>query len=77
MKVAYRLFVNLKKYSPDKSGRGGLELSPNARVRDLIRALGIPDETRRVVLVNGRLVGEDRELAAGDEVVMFPPVEGG
>ncbi len=77
MKISVRLFSTLKPYSPDGSGEADLEVGEGSRVGDLIRVLGIPDRTGRVILVNGRVAGENRELAPGDGLVLFPPVEGG
>ncbi len=75
MKISVRLFATLERFGTP--GPGEMELPPQSRVGDLIRALKIPDRVGRVILVNGRVAGEDRELAPGDEVVFFPPVEGG
>ncbi len=77
MNIPVRLFATLNDYGSDESGRMTLDLPQGSRIRDLIRVLEIPDKTGRVVLVNGRVAGEDRELVPGDQVVLFPPVEGG
>lgn len=77
MKISVRLFSTLKPYSPNESGKDDLELDQGSRIGDLIRILHIPDKAGRVILVNGRVAGEGRKLAEGDEVVLFPPIEGG
>jgi molybdopterin converting factor small subunit len=77
MKVSIELYSTLRPFAPDPSGKAGVELGRGSRIRDLILTLGIPDKTKRVILVNGRVAGEERELAEGDTVVLFPPVEGG
>ena len=74
-RIRLRLLATLERFQP--GGAGELELSGPGRISDLVGSLGIPEGTGRVVLVNGRLAQEDRVLAEGDEVVMFPPVEGG
>ena len=77
MNIPVRLFATLERYTPDGSGRAVLDLPRGSLIRDLIRELKMPEGTGWVLLVNGRVAGEDRELAQGDEVVLFPPVEGG
>ncbi len=77
MKVAIEMYSTLRLFSPFPSGKGELDLSRGSLVKDLTQRLNLPDKTERVILVNGRHVGADRELAEGDTVVLFPPVEGG
>ena len=52
-------------------------MSAGATVVDLLRALGIPDEMPRIVLVNGHDAGDEQPLASGDVVSAFPPLAGG
>jgi molybdopterin converting factor small subunit len=54
-----------------------IELPTGATVGDLVRALGIPDEMPRIVLVNGHDAEDVRTLEAGDVVSAFPPLAGG
>jgi molybdopterin converting factor small subunit len=46
-------------------------------VADVARALALPADLARVILVNGHDAPADRRLADGDEVAIFPPLAGG
>jgi len=39
--------------------------------------LGIPPETERVILINGRHAKGDTRLSEGDSLTYFPPMTGG
>jgi len=79
MTVSLALFAYLSTYQPD--GQGGrhprdLDFAEGTTVGDVVSALGLPDEPR-VVFVNGRHAPDDRVLAQGDRLAIFPPVAGG
>ncbi|MDT8435352.1 MAG: MoaD/ThiS family protein [Gemmatimonadota bacterium] len=68
----------------EMAGRGEMEISvpPGSRVRDLVDQLrsappldALPAAV--AVAVNRRFAPPDRDLAAGDEVALVPPVAGG
>jgi molybdopterin converting factor subunit 1 len=76
MQVTIRLFAALRERAG--AGQVALELPDGARVADALAALreltaGVPV----VLAVNREYAAEDRELAAGDEVALIPPVSGG
>jgi len=77
MKVHVHTFANLRDYAP--TGRGSFELSlaDGAPVADVFATIGIPSTVEAVILVNGRRADQTTPLAAGDEVTLFPPMEGG
>jgi len=77
MKVNVQAFANLRDYAP--TGKGGFELSlaDGAPVAHVFAALRIPVTVEAVILVNGRRADQTTALAAGDEVTLFPPMEGG
>lgn len=77
MKVHVNTFANLRDYAPAGKGSFGLSLADGASVADLLAALGIPATVQAVMLVNGRRADQTTPLAAGDEVTLFPPMEGG
>ena len=77
MKVKLRLFANLRKYGPDPSGDFSLDMETGATVGRVIEKLGIPDEVKRVVLLNGRHAKSDTLLAENDGITLFPPMTGG
>lgn len=79
MNITLALFAYLSKYQPDGlAGRGArpMELAGAPTIGDLITQLGLPDEPR-IVFVNGRHAQDERPLADGDRVAIFPPVAGG
>ena len=77
MKVHVNTFANLREYAPD--GRSGFELAlaDGATVAELFAALRIPTAVEAVMLVNGRRADAATRLNGGDEVTLFPPMEGG
>ena len=77
MKIKLRLFSTLRKYAPEGEDGSEREVAQGSRVGEVMAGLGIPPETMAVILVNGLLADQDKELAPGDELVLFPPVEGG
>jgi molybdopterin converting factor small subunit len=77
MKVHVHTFANLRDYAPDGRGNFELSLAEQATVADVVAALGVPAKVEAVILVNGRRADQTTLLAAGDEVTLFPPMEGG
>lgn len=77
MKVTVQLHAVLRDLLP--GGKGEIELPESATVTALLDQLGIDEELRELVTLNGDQV-EDlnaRALAEGDEVQVFPAVAGG
>jgi sulfur carrier protein ThiS len=79
MNVDVALFAYLADYQPD--GAGGrharaFQLDDGTLIADVIKMLRLPDQPR-IVFVNGRHAPEDRELADGDRLAIFPPIAGG
>jgi molybdopterin converting factor small subunit len=54
-----------------------MDVDEHATVRGLLKALCVPDDLPRIVLVNGQYASEDSLLNAGDIVSVFPPLIGG
>lgn len=77
MKVELHLYATLRKFYPPQGGPLSMDLKDGSRVSYLLEHLGIPSDTPRVVLVNGRPAETDAVLQEGDRVVLFPPVAGG
>ena len=76
MTVTVRLFAMLR----ERAGAGQLELElpDGARVRDALDRLGgLADGLPLVMAVNREYAAEDRQLDAGDELALIPPVSGG
>ena len=75
-KIRVRLFFNYQEYGPDGQGDFDLELEPGATVEQVLDDLGLPHETK-VVLINGRQAEPGQPMQANDLLVVFPPIEGG
>ena len=83
MKVAVKL-ISLSAQNVagvGKDGTGHVELSADNGLMDLVSKLGLPKVEPYVILLNGAPVPASeratKELNNGDEVVFFPPIEGG
>ncbi len=77
MKVHVQTFANLRDYAPAGAGKFELALADGAAVADLLATLRIPAAVEAVLLVNGRRADPGTRLNSGDEVTLFPPMEGG
>ncbi len=77
MRVTVRAFADLRDYAPLGTGNAELSLAEGASVADLLTALRIPPAAQTVLLINGRRAVAATRLNNGDEVTLFPPLEGG
>jgi molybdopterin converting factor small subunit len=77
MRVHVHTFANIRDYAPAGKGLAELALAEGATVADLFAALRIPATVEAVTLVNGRRADATTRLNSGDEVTLFPPMEGG
>jgi sulfur-carrier protein len=79
MKVQVQLFASLRKYAPDESASGPFDmtLQEDATVAEVLDRLGVPEETVKLVFVNGVHAGGETRLGHGDRMGVFPPVAGG
>jgi molybdopterin converting factor small subunit len=77
MKVHVHTFANLRDYAPTGKGSFEIALADGAPVADVFATLRIPPTVEAVIIVNGRRADQATPLAAGDEVTLFPPMEGG
>ncbi len=76
LEIRVKLFFDLQRYGPGGRGDFELELAPGTPVEEVLRGLNLPAGDK-VVLINGRQAAPGQTLAAGDLLVVFPPVEGG
>jgi len=75
IRIDLKLFVTLSQYHP---GDGGFhEVEEGTTVAGMIRDLGIPKDTVKLIFINGKKAEPDREICHGDRVGLFPPVGGG
>ena len=84
IRVALKLYASLADYLPAearKAHRLDLDLPSGTTVSDVIGQQALPLKMCHLVLVNGHFVPPaeraSRQLAAGDELAIWPPVAGG
>ncbi|PKQ29246.1 MAG: hypothetical protein CVT60_06360 [Actinobacteria bacterium HGW-Actinobacteria-10] len=79
MHIQLALFAKFSSRYPDADGGRGardLTIEPGTTVGDIVAELGLTREPR-ITFVNGRHAADDRVLADGDRLALFPPVAGG
>ena len=80
IRIELRLFASLAPYMPSKGtidDSNTIEISEGITVDMLIDQLRIPNDTVKVVFLNGIHAKGDEILKDGDRVGIFPPVAGG
>lgn len=77
MKVSVRLHAILRDRLP--GGRGDIEVPEGATVSQLLDQLGVEEELREFITVNGSQIDDlgTAGLSDGDDVQVFPAVAGG
>jgi sulfur-carrier protein len=79
MKITVRLFATFRDFLPHHAIRSALHLDveEHTSVAAVLKALHVPDDLSKIVLINGLHAAEDSLLADGDVVSVFPPLTGG
>ena len=79
MEIEVKLFATLRDYLPKGSSRFSckMEVDPSTRIEDILSRLKIPDETPKIILINGVHAKKEQVLKEGDVLSVFPPVAGG
>ncbi len=76
--ISVRVYGDLRKYldrgAPEEQA---VSLPAGATVGDLLRFLRLPPEEQVTPGVNGEMAPRDAVLRAGDQVLLFGPMEGG
>ncbi|MCG8686597.1 MAG: MoaD/ThiS family protein [Desulfobacterales bacterium] len=75
IQIDLKLFVTLSKYHPN--GSGDHEVADGTTVEEMIKDLGIPQETVKLIFINGKKADAGQVMCQGDRVGLFPPVGGG
>ena len=75
IQIDLKLFVTLSQYHP--GGSGMVEVAEGTSVEKLIRDFGIPENTVKLIFINGKKASATQVLAEGDRLGLFPPVGGG
>lgn len=79
MRIELALFAKLSaRYPVPGSGREPrpLDIGDGETVGALVERIGLAAEPR-ITFVNGRHAPDDRALAEGDRLAIFPPIAGG
>lgn len=77
MRVTVRLLFDLKAHAPGQQSIFTLDLAPTTTLGQVLDSLGIARQPAKVMLLNGIQASLEQTPLAGDELVIFPPVEGG
>jgi molybdopterin converting factor small subunit len=78
VRVEVRAFATLRPFlSPQSPPTAVLDVPDGSTIRDVVRALGVPDEMAVIALLNGREAEADQALRGDDVVTLFPPLAGG
>ncbi len=77
MKVTVEFAKILTAIRPELPKRIELELSEGATVADALSATHTPDGLFGVILINDAVSTPAAKLAAGDRILVLPPVSGG
>lgn len=86
MRIEVKLFAGFRKYEPDElseSGRAGrsnsfiMDVPHGSKVGDITSSLRIPDDTKKIIFINGIHGNQKTPLKDNDRVGIFPPVAGG
>ncbi len=78
MTVTVRLFASLRKFQPQGvDGPVAVRLPAGAAVKDIMAALGIPEDHAGIIVSNNVHLELGTPVADGVEVSVFPPLAGG
>ena len=79
MKVEIRLFASFTQYLPPSAEgqKAELELDKGTTIRKVLKQLGVPLDTVKLVFANGVHADMDYVIQEGDRIGAFPPVAGG
>lgn len=79
MPVQIFLSSSLRKYVPGYDANAGIGkvIETPMKLVDLCREMGIPLETVKIAMVDGKRVPFDHELQGEERIAFFPPVGGG
>ncbi len=79
MKIELHLYASLAKYLPPGSEARTctVDLADSGNVGGIIRKMGLPAKSVKLIFVNGVRADESTPLKDGDRIGLFPPVGGG
>ena len=77
MRVEIKLFAGFRPYMPDTPDRRYTDVPDGSTVGDIIHFLGIPEDMKKIIFINGVHVTVESVLQEKDRLAIFPPVAGG
>lgn len=73
-RLTVKVFATLRNLRPAETEE---RFPEEATVREILQAVGIPEEKAAVIFINGRHAELEAVPADGDVLALFPPVGGG
>jgi len=79
MKIDLHLFASLAEYMPPKAEDGSnfMQMEEGVTINSVLLQIGVPEESVKIVFVNGIHAKVDDVLHDGDRLGVFPAVAGG
>ena len=79
MKIEVNLYATLSQYIPDgnKGPTQIVDVEEGTTVSELLRQLGVPTRSAKLIFLDGIHSDLDAVLKEGDRLGIFPPVGGG
>lgn len=77
MKVEIKLFAGFRSYLPNAPDQRYADVPDGCTVGDIVHTLGIPEETKKIIFINGVHGTVESVLQEKDRLAIFPPVAGG
>lgn len=77
MVIRVKGYATMKPFTKHLSHKGEMEVPDGSTVDAVLRRLHVPVRIEKITMINGRRCKMGRVLEPGDELVFFPPLEGG
>jgi len=77
MRVHVKLQLTFEEKAPGSRSSFELELAPGTSVAQALETLCIAPAVPKVIIVSGRVRSPEHKLMPGDELTVFPSLEGG
>lgn len=70
-------YATMKRFTKHLPDGGEMEVPDDSTVGTVLSMLHAPVRIEKIAMINGRRCDMDHVLEPGDELVFFPPLEGG
>jgi molybdopterin converting factor small subunit len=79
MKIEVRLFASLARFMPDKNIKKpyAMDVQNGATIADIFNLLNVPEDSVKLIFLNGIRATSDQALKEGDRLGVFPALGGG